>query len=251
MSDMETTGSRIKALREAVGMTQEAFAGAISAQLQIDADEGEATKVSRGAVGNWELSKPVGLRNLRAISKRFNVSFDWLVNGEGQPPNLLESTEEHIDTQFRIAPVAPVHAPPERHMIEMRGVARGSIVHDFEGVQIESEVIDRVPCPPHLAGVKGLYGIYIEGDSMEPMHNPGEPRLVHPGRPVAPGDTVIVQTRRWDDDPGQGYIKIFRRRRGDMIVLEQLNPRAVLEIPVQYVVSVHHVLTMSEVLGFG
>lgn len=236
-------------------MTQQGFAAAVEAQLKEHPVEGQPDTVSRGAVGNWEGDKPIGLRNLRAISQRFNVSFDWLANGTGALPVIIEnqSTTQASATappsQFRAAQIERLPAPGARPTIDFLGSAMGSIVHEFEGVVLEGGIVDRIPCPPHLVGANGLYGIYVEGESMMPMHNPGEPRIVHPGRPIMPGDTVIVQTRRWDDDPGQGYIKIFRRRKADMIVLEQLNPRITLEIPVKYVVSIHHVLTMSEVLG--
>lgn len=235
-------------------MTQEAFASAIETQLRNNPADGQLETVSRGAVANWERGKPIGLRNLRAISARFNVSFDWLANHVGDTPAMLAGTSddpkpptpvEFIKTEM--AQGAPTLGP--RPMIDIQGVAMGSIVHEFEGMIIEAAVIDRIPCPPHLAGVTGLYGIYVDGESMAPMHNPGEPRIVHPGRPVKPGDTVVVQTRRWDDDPGQGYIKIFRRRKGDSIVLEQINPKITIEIPVKHIKSIHHVLTMSEVLG--
>lgn len=236
-------------------MTQQAFADVIEKHLKDNPSEGQPDTVSRGAVGNWEGGKPVGLRNLRAISERFNVSFDWLANNRGETPAIIAGGGQELLSPppmlpgVRHAEMVELPFPASRPMIDIQGVAMGSIVHQFEGLIIEAQVIDRIPCPPHLMGVKGIYGIYVEGESMSPMHNPGEPRIVHPGRPVLPGDSVVVQTRHWNEDPGQGYIKLFRRRKGESILLEQLNPKITLEIPVKYVVSIHHVLTMSEVLG--
>lgn len=258
LATMDSTGHRIREIREALGMSQQAFADALTEHFRANTIEGEPhDRVSRGAVGNWELDKPIGIKNLRAICERWNISFDWLTSGKGLSPELLggaPAPAKPSQGQFMEAELdrsAPQHNRYEgaRPTIEIQGSAMGSIVHDVEGFQIEGSVIDRIPCPPHLAGITGIYGIYVTGDSMVPMHNPSEVRIVHPGRPVNPGDTVIVQTKKWDDDPGQGYIKIFRRKQRDSIILEQLNPKAMLEIPIKYVKSVHHVLTMNEVLG--
>jgi phage repressor protein C with HTH and peptisase S24 domain len=253
---MDTIGSRIAAIRSALGMTQQAFADAITAHLKRNPVGDQPDAVSRGAVGNWEGGKPVGLRNLRAIAELWDVSIDWLSHAKGEPPALLLTQQPKRRAVYGSRRTTPdlepsfAIAPPRRKMLEFRGVAQGSLINEFEGmVIIHDQVIDRVPMPPHLEDVEGIYGIYVRGDSMDPMHKQGEPRIVHPGRPVRPDDSVVVQTRRWEDDPGQAYIKLFRRFKGDSVVLEQLNPPAVLEIPNKYVSSMHHVLTMSEVLG--
>lgn len=131
------------------------------------------------------------------------------------------------------------------------GTAAGSLVDDkIEGFQFfGGDPIEYVRRPPALERVPNAYAIYVTGESMDPMHRPGELRFVHPGRPAAPGDTVIVSTQHWEHDPGQGYIKLFRRRTGDRVILEQINPRATIEIPVQYVMNMHRVLTMNELFG--
>lgn len=72
---------------------------------------------------------------------------------------------------------------------------------------------------------------------------------MHPGRPPQPGDTVVVVTRTWDNDPGQAYIKIYRRRAAGHYHLEQINPPATFKVPEQYVVSIHKVPTLNELYG--
>lgn len=131
------------------------------------------------------------------------------------------------------------------------GTAAGSLIDTtFEGFHLfTGQPVDWVRRPPGLANVRDAYSFWVTGDSMYPMHSPGELRFAHPGRPPAPGDSVVVQTKNWEHDPGQGYIKIYRRRSGDRIILEQLNPPATIEIPLRYVVSIHHVMTMNELFG--
>ena len=148
---------------------------------------------------------------------------------------------------------ADVRLPTAREMprdLPVLGTALGSLIDDkFEGFHLEGSAIDYVRRPPGLAHVPDAYAIYVQNDSMWPMHSPGDLRFANPHKPPRPGGTVIVQTRHWDTDPGQGYIKIFRRRTPTTLVLEQLNPPVTIEIPLRYVVSVHHVPDMAELFG--
>lgn len=162
------------------------------------------------------------------------------------PPNAMPPRQEFrlADQTFPSPATMPMDLP-------VWGTAMGSLIDtSFEGFQFFSgEPVDYVRRPPALMGVRDAYGIYVSGDSMDPMHPHGALRMVHPHRPVQPGNSVVVSTRRWDDDPGQGYIKILRRRMGDRLLLEQLNPPARIEIPVKYVTSVHKVLDLNDLFG--
>lgn len=66
--DIGSIGSRIKALRTAVKISQEELADSIN--------------VSRGNVGDWERgrAKP-GAEALISLSRYFNVSVDWILTG--------------------------------------------------------------------------------------------------------------------------------------------------------------------------
>ncbi|MFG1256334.1 helix-turn-helix domain-containing protein [Xanthobacter flavus] len=129
------------------------------------------------------------------------------------------------------------------------GTAGGAVIRQVDGFRMEHEVVDYVRRPPALAKQLNAYAIFVVGESMAPMHNPGDLRFVDPEQRPSIGDSVIVQTKHFDTDPGQGYIKILKRRTPTYIVLQQLNPAATLEIPAQYVVSVHKVLTMNDLFG--
>lgn len=179
---------------------------------------------------------------IERIATALQVTPEWLTGDDSRPP---------LRGETRPAPVAipQLHDMPKD--IPVWGTAMGSIIDDkFEGVHVfTGEPVDRVRRPPGLASVADAYAIYVAGDSMMPMHNPGELRFVHPHRPPSPGDTVVVLTRHWESDPGQGYIKIYRRRKAESVVLEQLNPSVTIEIPMKYVVSIHRVLNMNELFG--
>ena len=145
----------------------------------------------------------------------------------------------------------PVPPPASRvDMMELRGTAMGSIIREgVEGFNFEGTPLGYVRRPPSLSAVRDAYALLVTGDSMVPMHNPGETRIVNPRRPTAPGDTVIAITKHWEEDPGEAYIKILRRRTQNSVILEQLNPNLVLEIPTRYVAALHYVLTYDDLLG--
>jgi transcriptional regulator with XRE-family HTH domain len=75
-------GSRIRAAREALGLTQGGLA--------------ERVGVSRSAVAQWETDRSGQIRaNLTRISAALGVSVGFLVTGEGsRPPDQLETSEE-------------------------------------------------------------------------------------------------------------------------------------------------------------
>lgn len=182
----------------------------------------------------------------KKLAGALEVSEQWLLTGEAT------ATEPPVDHGFVRAPDIPV--PNTREFprdLPVFGTARGSLVDGVEGMEVFSTLaaVDYVRRPPTLVGVPDAYAVWVSGDSMEPAHPHGALRMVHPHRPVSPGDTVIVQTRHYADAPSQGYIKTFRRRAGDVLVLEQLNPAAKIQIPVKYVISVHKVLDLAELFG--
>ncbi|MEK4146875.1 helix-turn-helix domain-containing protein [Robertmurraya sp. FSL W8-0741] len=71
MKNIENIGERIKFLREKHGLSQAAFAKRIG--------------VSAGNVGDWESEKKKslpGAKAIYAIAKEFEVTADWLLDGE-------------------------------------------------------------------------------------------------------------------------------------------------------------------------
>lgn len=145
-----------------------------------------------------------------------------------------------------LAPPVPSLLPKD---VPIYGTAMGSVFDRQEGFLFEGGAIDYARRPPALASIKDLYAIYVVNDSMWPMHPAGEIRFVNPHRPAQIGSSVIVQTRAHENDPGQAYIKLLRKRTTDKLVLEQFNPQMIIEIPTRFVVSVHHVYTMNEMFG--
>ena len=148
-----------------------------------------------------------------------------------------------------VAPHFPQLAEPRRlsretSMIPVLGNAAGAAV----GAMALGEPIDQVERPPALAHVRDAYAVFISGDSMKPLHSPGDLRFVHPHKPPRAGDSVIVQTRE-SGDAACGWIKIFERQNGEWLICRQLNPEGEYKFRAEMVVRMHRVLTTAELFN--
>ncbi|MHC1549424.1 S24 family peptidase [Phyllobacterium sp. K27] len=57
---------------------------------------------------------------------------------------------------------------------------------------ITFDAIEYVKRPSILENVKDAYGVYIVGDSMDPVYEPGDMALIHPHLPPARGKDVVL-----------------------------------------------------------
>ena len=207
---------------------------------------------SDGTIRNILKEKSVDPRHgtLEKLAPVLQTSVDWLRYGDAGRPPAQSQQMPAIGSDIEAHDFEPQVLGHDRKAVEIRGTAMGSIIQEVEGFIIEPETIGFVKRPASLERVTTAYAILVTGDSMWPMHPPGEVRLVNPTKPTAPGDSVIVMTKHWDHDPGQAYIKILKRRTQKSYFVEQFNPPAILEIPAQYVVACHYVLTQNDILGY-
>lgn len=238
--------NHIRERRKAQGLTLEALA--------------ERAELSRSYLSRLESGeRPLGLEAAARIAVALGVEVADLTDeemvgakeatahlAEGKPLFTLDGPPDVVRADVEV----PLRSTMPRDL-PVYGTAMGSVINNsVEGFDLlVGEAIDYVRRPPALSRARDAYAIYVSGDSMEPAHPHGELRMVNPGRPPQPGDTVIVVTRNWNDYPDQAYIKIYRRRAGGDYVLEQLNPPAEIRVPETYVVSLHRVLTLSELFG--
>jgi SOS-response transcriptional repressor LexA len=88
---------------------------------------------------------------------------------------------------------------------------------------ITSEPIDFVRRPEPLLSVRDGYGCYVIGDSMSPAYEQGDLLLVHPGRPVRPGDDCVF-VRDPADGVQQALIKRVLRITAEKWRVRQFNP---------------------------
>ena len=106
------------------------------------------------------------------------------------------------------------------------------------GIVLSRTTIERRAMPEPLKGVEGGFGFYMIGNSMDPRFKHGELILVHPAKPAAPGDYVVVTLN--PDEAGQSrtLVKELVAQTSGGLNLRQLNPCDSIHIAAEDVLSV-------------
>lgn len=238
--------SHLKKLRLQRGLTQSEVA------LRLGLSNHSA--VSKLENGKLRLDE----RRLRSLAALYEVSVEQLLGLDSSKPSVPGLMEQHSPYQSseRPAPIADAARPtplliPAMHEmsrdIPVRGIAACS---SGDGAfQIEHASVDYVRRPPALHGIAEAYGIYMSGDSMEPKFRSGDLVLVHPGRPVRPGDHIILMLRDSPRAELYAYCKRLVRRHAGKVTVAQYNPPMELEFSDSSVVAIHRVLEMTDLFG--
>lgn len=196
MRRMKNLSDRIRHVREVVlDLSQEDFAKLLG--------------VTRGAVGNWELGKPIGRKNIVGIADKSGVRLDWLLTGKGPAPEAGNKT--FVD------PYGETFSVPNQGIKEidsLAGLGGGQVAptaykKDGESLQVadaykpEAWVFPRSFLDTGLkAPAKELIAIATQGDSMAPTINHG--------------DVVFIDTRHLRISPSGIYA--LRDIYGEIIV---------------------------------
>lgn len=98
------------------------------------------------------------------------------------------------------------------------------------GMIISYDPIDWVKRPEPLFNVNSGFGMYVVGESMEPVYRQGDMILVHPNRPANPGDDVLVVKKNGKDEY-EALIKTLASTNGDAVRLRQYNPPEEFDVP--------------------
>lgn len=156
---MDSVGSRIKALREAKGLSQAALA--------------RMAKVSQPVIANLEIEQQVSTKRLPEIAAALGVDVSALdPRFQPKPTNQLSTSRF-----FNDAAKLPVYAAAEGgsgHMI------------------VTTDPIEWLPRPYTLEAVEDAYAILIVGESMVPAFEPGDTAWVNPRLPPMKGCDVVI-----------------------------------------------------------
>lgn len=228
---MEEVGKILKIYRQAAKLTQK--------------DVADALGVNRVSVTQWETgdAKP-SIKRLAELAKLFGVPADALLTNI--PLNSVVPAA-NIKTDVRPADVEVPSMYSMSKDVPVLGIA--ACKHVEGAFQLEATVIDYVRRPPGVSGAKDVYGLYMEGDSMEPKFLAGDLVFVHPGRPARIGDAVVVQFIKANGDYPQAMIGILHRRTADNVELQKYNPPAIIKIDARTVQATHRILTNNELYG--
>jgi phage repressor protein C with HTH and peptisase S24 domain len=131
--------------------------------------------------------------------------------------------------------------------VPVLGSTVGGAAGDFE---LNGETVDWVRRPPGIAGTKGAFALYVQGDSMVPWRKPGDLVYVNPARPPRIGDHVVVELKSAAGEPKPAFVKLYLRHAGKSVILAQYNPRIDdLAVPVDRVAQIFRIMEWDELLG--
>lgn len=221
--------------------------------------------VSIRATGNGDAIREIkrgkmpGATKLSQIAAVLDTTSAWLLGDDASPreaiaaPTASAPVAQLTSVRSNTRPFDPRELPKD---VPVYTGALGTAFDFSNGVPIEAQVmdlgeqVDTVRRPPALSGAKGIYALYIAGDSQSPRFEPGEMVFVHPHRPVAPGDDVVVQILSDEGEVVCALVKRLVRRTGAVLTLRQFNPSVQFDVPMERVRATHKILTNSDLWGF-
>lgn len=226
----ESIHSRIKERLTALGLTAE------GASKKAGLDRSYLRQM-------FERNSLPKLDTLEKLADALQTTASWLQTGAGAPNTAPRP--QTIANPLDLPASSPNHVMPLD--VPVLGVVAGNHVHG--AFQLEAAVIDYVRRAPGLFGAKNVYALYVQGDSMAPMHKAGDILFIHPDRPPRIGDSVVVQFKESEGAYSEAMLGILEKRTPKTISLQKLNPPAIVDIDARKVEFVHRVLTMGELFG--
>ncbi|PRD42346.1 XRE family transcriptional regulator [Phyllobacterium phragmitis] len=235
---METFQDRVRPRMQELGLNPTSLA------TKAGLDRGTVHKL---LANDQQLPHP---KTLMKLARALEVSEQWLLTGDAAPEDPVSPTTPPSNSSLRGDTKAAGVTPPNMRLlpndVPVLGTAAGS---HHAGSFIMEGIIDYVRRPPALVGARNVYAVFIEGTSMEPEHNPGDLRFIHPDRPARVGDSVIIQTSKGAMENVEGTIGRLAKRTATTITLQKLNPPALIEFEIATIFAMHKVLTMNELFG--
>lgn len=214
---MNNLGIRIKKLRKAKGMSQQALAEACG-------------WASQSRIGNYEKgTRQPNLEDMEKLAKALDVTLPDLVAGRdrseiGEFPEHIQGRVKGEDAQVREWGRSSDRGQPLTSNI---GWAKEGTVPVVGTAQLGSNgFFEALDFPTgHGDGALSIYsddpnayGLRVVGDSMHPRIKNGEFVLVEPNKPFYAGDEVMVKTV-----DGRAMIKEFIYLRDGMYRLDSVN----------------------------
>jgi len=213
-------------------------------------------------------TRDVSKRAAQAYSLALNIDAAWLIYGHGTAPTASRSTfqgsaaadssehapsaggEEDVDGPSNVR--HSLSEAPDFRFLSKDVPVLGHAECGSDGAFIFNEggPIDFVRRPPGQMNRKGIYCIYAEGSSMEPVYEAGDLIYVDPHRPPKAGRDVVIQLA--PKGPGgeeRCFLKRLVRRSGGKWRVKQFNPEKELVLDEKDVAAVHLVLKNHELMG--
>lgn len=163
-------------------------------------------EISDRAINKWLKGESIpDHTNLAVLSRFYDVSFDWLATGNGEPTkqkfnmaidnpqSLPPALRDHLMTEHAEEPINTddIHAMLKHYVPVISWVAAGDLSPVLSATL--TDVMDWIPRPKHLSSM--AFGLIIRGRSMMPEFKPDEIIYVEPQfNPyyLRDGDLVVV-----------------------------------------------------------
>jgi transcriptional regulator with XRE-family HTH domain len=201
--------------------------------------------VSPQAISGWERGEAMPeLDKITTIAQFLGQTTDWLLDNAGGAENVkreVAPAPEFTELKGRLgAPSLPVLGITMGGQSDDRGP-------DF---WMNGETVAHVARPRKLEGRNNVFGLYVDGDSMEPRFFARDLVIVEKATP-APGDDVVIElkSRGNDGEDNPSFIKRFVSRRGSYIVVEQFNPAKEIEFELKEIKNLFRVIPLKELMG--
>lgn len=218
-------GQRIKYVRrELLDLrAQEDFAEALS--------NFTGRSITRGAVGNWEQGKEIGLESLKAISEMAGISLDWLAYNSGETP-----TKDGGETEL-----------PANVVRVMGYVGAGAEVEpEFE--QVPPDGLDQIHVPFPLPD--DMIAFQVRGDSMLPVFKDGTVIVVYreQKKPLSAfyGEEAAVRT-----SDGRRFVKTIMRGADGLVTLLSHNAGPIADVRLEWIGEIFAILPASALKAVG
>ena len=216
-----------KTARVRLGLSQEAVAERVGVTQQA---------IQQLEAG--EVSRPRYLRKLARVLKDDRLSSIALKAEIDETTDELEEAQADFNKmdltlemarrndRFRLTKLLPPSLG--RSDLPIFASARG----DTAEMILSFEAIEYVKRPEPLLNVSRGFGVYVIGDSMEPLYSPGDMVLCHPTLPPRKDNDVVVICSA-DGVVHEAMIKRYMTSDDNVVRLRQFNPpnAAPIEVP--------------------
>jgi phage repressor protein C with HTH and peptisase S24 domain len=204
-------------------------------------------------------TRDVSKKAAEAYSRALKIDPAWLLYGHGSMGRLVDDAAPDNDTPLDSddadlsanARLSSAEAPDFQVFAKDIPVL-GSAECGQDGLLTlnTGEPIDFVRRPPGQMTRRGIYCIYAEGNSMEPVYEAGDLIYVDPHRPPRPGRDVVIQLRK-ESEAGEirYFLKRLVKRTGTQWRVKQFNPEKEIVLEDRDVAAIHLVLKNHELMG--
>lgn len=183
---------------------------------------------------------------LDKIANALGVTPEWLLTGQTANPSpgaVLGGNElRRVDQPL----VMPASLPKD---VPVLGTAAGSELGKGS-FQLSTDVVDFLRRPFGLLDARDIYALYVEGDSMSPKFEPGDPIFINPHRKPQPRDYVVIQEPDSNNGEMRAFVKRLVQITPKLVRTEQFNPPANIDFIVRPGLVIHRVTPETELYGF-